>query len=243
MTDVILKVEKLNIFYKNKDAKIFSNKEEKLKQVVFDASFEMHEGEMLGLVGGSGCGKSTLGKAIVGINKDITGEICHFSKMPQMIFQDPKGSLNPKMTVERILEEPLRIAGINDKEELNKRVSEMLADIGLSDEYRKRLPGKLSGGQRQRVCIGQALMLKPKLLVADEPVSALDVTVQAQIMSLFKEVNKKYGVAILFISHDLKVVYQLCENIMIMEKGRIVEKGSDDEIIHSDFFKKSHELI
>lgn len=243
MTDVILKVEKLNIFYKNKDAKIFSNKEGKLKQVVFDASFEMHEGEMLGLVGGSGCGKSTLGKAIVGINKDITGEICHFSKMPQMIFQDPKGSLNPKMTVERILEEPLRIAGINDKEELNKRVSEMLADIGLSDEYRKRLPGKLSGGQRQRVCIGQALMLKPKLLVADEPVSALDVTVQAQIMSLFKEVNKKYGVAILFISHDLKVVYQLCENIMIMEKGRIVEKGSDDEIIHSDFFKKSHELI
>lgn len=243
MTDVILKVEKLNIFYKNKDAKIFSNKEGKLKQVVFDASFEMHEGEMLGLVGGSGCGKSTLGKAIVGINKDITGEICHFSKMPQMIFQDPKGSLNPKMTVEHILEEPLRIAGINDKEELNKRVSEMLADIGLSDEYRKRLPGKLSGGQRQRVCIGQALMLKPKLLVADEPVSALDVTVQAQIMSLFKEVNKKYGVAILFISHDLKVVYQLCENIMIMEKGRIVEKGSDDEIIHSDFFKKSHELI
>ena len=91
------------------------------------------------------------------------------------------------------------------------------------------------------MCIGQALMLKPKLLIADEPVSALDVTVQAQIMRLFKEVNKKYGVAVLFISHDLKVVYQLCDNIMIMEKGRIIKKGTDEEIIHSDFFKLSHE--
>ena len=242
MSEVVLKVDKLNIFYKNKDAKLFVKNEEKLKQVVFDVSFEMHEGEMLGLVGGSGCGKSSLGKAILGINKNINGEIIHYSDKPQMIFQDPKGSLNPKMTVEQILEEPLKIAGITDKEELNRRVSEMLEDIGLSDEYRKRLPAKLSGGQRQRVCIGQALMLKPKLLVADEPVSALDVTVQAQIMRLFKEVNKKYKVAILFISHDLKVVYQLCENIMIMDKGRIVEKGTDDEIINSEFFKASREL-
>ena len=145
------------------------------------------------------------------------------------------------MTVSDILMEPLRISGLNDKEELNKRVSEMLSDIGLSDEYRDRFPNELSGGQRQRVCIGQALMLKPKLLIADEPVSALDVTVQAQIMRLFKEVNKKYGVAVLFISHDLKVVYQLCDNIMIMEKGRIIKKGTDEEIIHSDFFKLSYE--
>lgn len=196
---------------------------------------------MLGLVGGSGCGKSSLGKAILHINNDIDGEIIHYSDKPQMIFQDPKGSLNPKMTVSDILMEPLRISGLNDKEELNKRVSEMLSDIGLSDEHRDRFPNELSGGQRQRVCIGQALMLKPKLLIADEPVSALDVTVQAQIMRLFKEVNKKYGVAVLFISHDLKVVYQLCDNIMIMEKGRIIKKGTDEEIIHSDFFKLSYE--
>ena len=241
MTDVILRVEKLNIYYKKNDAKLFSKREDKRKQVVFDASFDIHEGEMLGLVGGSGCGKSSLGKAILHINNDIDGEIIHYSDKPQMIFQDPKGSLNPKMTVSDILMEPLRISGVNDKEELNKRVSEMLSDIGLSDEYRDRFPNELSGGQRQRVCIGQALMLKPKLLIADEPVSALDVTVQAQIMRLFKEVNKKYGVAVLFISHDLKVVYQLCDNIMIMEKGRIIKKGTDEEIIHSDFFKLSHE--
>lgn len=241
MTDVILHVDKLNIYYKRNGTKLFSKKEDKRKQVVFDASFDIHEGEMLGLVGGSGCGKSSLGKAILHINKDIDGEIIHYSDKPQMIFQDPKGSLNPKMTVADILMEPLRISGVNDKEELNKRVSEMLSDIGLSDEYRDRFPAELSGGQRQRVCIGQALMLKPKLLIADEPVSALDVTVQAQIMRLFKEVNKKYGVAVLFISHDLKVVYQLCDNIMIMEKGRIIEKGTDEEIINSDFFKLSHE--
>lgn len=241
MGELILHVEKLNIFYKNNDAKLFASKEEKRKQVVFDASFDMYEGQMLGLVGGSGCGKSSLGKAILGINKDIEGEIVHYSKMPQMIFQDPKGSLNPMMTVEQILEEPLKIAGIKDKSEIDERVSSMLLDIGLNDDYRKRYPAKLSGGQRQRVCIGQTLMLKPKLLIADEPVSALDVTVQAQIMRLFKEVNEKFGVAILFISHDLKVVYQLCDDIMVMEKGRIIEKGTDDEIINSDFFKASRE--
>ena len=237
MNDVILHVEKLNIFYKDNEAKLWDSKEKKRKQVVFDASFDIHEGEMLGLVGGSGCGKSSLGKAILGINKDIEGTIIHNSKMPQMIFQDPKGSLNPRLSVRKILEEPLRIAGINDKKELDERVSVMLEDIGLGEDYKDRLPAQLSGGQRQRVSIGQALMLKPKLLVADEPVSALDVTVQAQIMKLFKEVNKKYNVAILFISHDLKVVYQLCENIMVMDKGRIIEKGTDEEIIKSDFFK------
>lgn len=230
-------MDKLNIFYKNSDARLFFAKKEKRKQVVFDVSFDIHEGEMLGLVGGSGCGKSTLAKAILGIIKDTEGQICHYSKMPQMIFQDPKGSLNPKMRIYDILAEPLRIAGIKDREEINEKVSEMLLNVGLSDDYKNRFPDKLSGGQRQRVCIGQALMLKPGLLIADEPVSALDVTVQAQIMRLFKEVNEKYGVAVLFISHDLKVVYQLCENIMIMDKGRIIEKGTDDEIINSDFFK------
>jgi len=237
MADKILHVEKLNIFYKNNDTKLFTKNEEKRKQVVFDASFDMYEGEMLGLVGGSGCGKSSLGKAILGLNKDIEGQIIHYSERPQMIFQDPKGSLNPKMKVEDILKEPLRIAGVTDKSELDTRVSRMLEDIELTEEFRNRYPSQLSGGQRQRVCIGQALMLMPKLLVADEPVSALDVTVQAQIMKLFKEMNQKYNVAVLFISHDLKVVYQLCDRIMIMQKGRIIESGTDEEIIKSDFFK------
>lgn len=232
-------VDKLNIYYKDSDAPLFAKKADKLKQVVFDASFDIHEGEMLGLVGGSGCGKSSLGKAILSINKRIDGEIVHYSDKPQMIFQDPKGSLNPKMTVRQILEEPLRISKVKDRAELSERVLDMLSDIGLSEELLDRLPSELSGGQRQRVCIGQALMLRPKLLIADEPVSALDVTVQAQIMKLFKEVNKKYNVAILFISHDLKVVYQLCDNIMIMERGRIIEKGRDEEIINSDFFKQN----
>lgn len=237
MSDIILHVENINVFYKNNDAGLFSKKDEKRKQVVFDVSFDIKEGQMLGLVGGSGCGKSSIGKAILGINKDVEGTITHYSNKPQMIFQDPKGSLNPRMSVEDILKEPLRISGIRDNDELNKRVSDMLRDVGLSDDFKKRLPEQLSGGQRQRVCIGQTLMLKPKLIVADEPVSALDVTVQAQIMRLFKEVNEKYKVAILFISHDLKVVYQLCDEIMIMQKGRIIERGTDEEIKKSDFFQ------
>lgn len=223
----VLHVENLNIFY-NTGGSLISKGEK--KQIVFDANLDIYEGEMVGLLGGSGCGKSTLGKAILGLIPDVTGKIEHYSEMPQMIFQDPKGSLNPQMTIGRILEEPLRIKGGYTKEEMHRQAVEMLESVGLSEEYYERRPDALSGGQRQRVCIGLSLMLKPKFIIADEAVSALDVTVQAQIMRLFVEVNKKYGVAILFISHDLKVVYQLCDRILVMDKGRIITEGSDEDI-------------
>jgi len=225
---IVLHVENLNAYYTS--GSVFSKKNAERKHIVKDVSFDIYEGEMVGLVGGSGCGKSTLGKAVLNMVKDVEGVIEHRSDKPQMIFQDPKGSLNPKMTVGRILEEPLRIKGGLTRQEINDRVISMLDSVGLSYEYADRYPGQLSGGQRQRVCIGLSLMLNPKLLIADEAVSALDVTVQAQIMRLFKEVNKRYGVAILFISHDLKVVYQLCDRILVMNEGRIAYEGSDEAV-------------
>lgn len=226
--EIILHVENLNAYYSK--STLLSRKNTERKQIVKDVSFDIYEGEMIGLLGGSGCGKSTLGKALLGMVKDTEGVVQHFSENPQMIFQDPKGSLNPKMTVRRILEEPLRIKGGYSKEEMRLKVNDMLESVGLSEEYGDRFPNQLSGGQRQRVCIGLSLMLNPKFIVADEAVSALDVTVQAQIMRLFKQVNEKFKVAILFISHDLKVVYQLCDRIMVMKNGTIENVGSDEEI-------------
>lgn len=223
----VLHVEKLNVYYRT--GGVFAGKDSR-KQIIKNVSLDIYEGEMVGLLGGSGCGKSTLGKAILGLIPDVEGVIEHYSDMPQMIFQDPKGSLNPAMTVQRILEEPLRIKGGYTKEEMKQKAEEMLKDVDLGPEYLLRKPDELSGGQRQRVCIALSLMNNPKLLIADEAVSALDVTVQAQIMRLFKEVNRKYGVAILFISHDLKVVYQLCDRVLVMKDGFITLEASDEEI-------------
>ncbi len=202
----------------------------KQKLVVKNASFTMYEGEIMGLVGESGSGKTTLGKTILGMLDDTEGEIIHYSKMPQMIFQDPYGSLNPKRTVGWILEEPLRINGSFTPQERREKAKAMLSLVGLDESYMKRKPNALSGGQRQRVCIALALMLGPKLIIADEPVSALDVTVQEQVINLLIKLNKELGIAILFISHDLKVVYELCSRIIVMKDGEIVEQGRDEEI-------------
>lgn len=233
----ILHVDKLNVYYRT--GGLFLKNKENRKRVIKNVYLDIYEGEMVGLLGGSGCGKSTLGKAILGLIPDVEGVVEHYSEMPQMIFQDPKGSLNPSMTVQRILEEPLRIKGGFTKEEMRKKAEEMISDVGLLKEHLLRHPNELSGGQRQRVCIALSLMSNPKLLIADEAVSALDVTVQAQIMRLFKEVNKKYGVAILFISHDLKVVYQLCDRILVMKNGIITLEASDEEVksIYENGFK------
>lgn len=205
----------------------------KQKLVVKNASFTMYEGEILGLVGESGSGKTTLGKTVLGMLDDTDGKIIHYSDMPQMIFQDPYGSLNPTRTVGWILEEPLRIKGGYTKEERAEKARQMLSLVGLDESYLKRKPKALSGGQRQRVCIALALMLGPRLIIADEPVSALDVTVQEQVINLLIELNQKLGIAILFISHDLKVVYELCSRIIVMKDGRIVEMGTDDQIYNN----------
>lgn len=200
------------------------------QEVLHDVTFDIRHGEILGLVGESGTGKSTLSRAILGMIKPDRGSITHYTKRPQMIFQDPYSSLNPAYTVEWILEEPLRIYGKYDGPERKRRVREMLRRVELPEEVLAAKPAELSGGQRQRVSIATALIQRPKFLIADEPVSALDVTIQAQILKLLKTLRDELDLSYLFISHDLNVVYQLCDRVLVMKHGRIVEQGTVDEI-------------
>ena len=200
------------------------------QEVLHDVSFDVRNGEILGLVGESGTGKSTLARTILGMGSPDQGEVRHYTKRPQMIFQDPYSSLNPAYSVEWILEEPLRIYGKYDKEERRRRVREMLERVELPEECLKARPAELSGGQRQRVSIATALIQRPRFLIADEPVSALDVTIQAQILRLLKDLRDELDLSYLFISHDLNVVYQLCDRVLVMKSGRIVEQGQVDEI-------------
>lgn len=227
-TNTILEVKDLCVYYTDSAESIF--KKGKRREVLHHLDFSVKEGEILGLVGESGCGKTSLAKAILGMQKDYTGEVMHHSERPQMVFQDPYSSLNPAKTIGFIMEEPLRNCTDLPKEERVKRVEDMLEKIGLKKEWISRYPRQLSGGQRQRVCIGTALMLEPKLLIADEPVSALDVTIQAQIIQLLKELHREMNLSILFISHDLRVVYQMCDKVMIMKAGEIVEYGETKDI-------------
>lgn len=230
----ILEVKDLNVSYMDGSNSLFSSK--KKKQVVTGATFTMKQGEILGLVGESGCGKTTLSKAILGMNKDVEGSIIHHSNQPQMIFQDPYSSLNPAKTIGWLLQEPLRAAGLRDKQfEMTKQDREavafdMLHKVGLSDKYFYRKSSQLSGGQRQRISIAQALITRPGLVIADEPVSALDVTIQAQIMELMRKLQEEMKLSFLFISHDINVIYQMSDRIMVMKEGKIVEIGETQEI-------------
>ena len=224
----VLEVEHLSVVYQ--DATIFGKR--KSFQALDDVSFHVARGEILGLVGESGCGKSTLSKAILGMldSAQVTGEIRHFTKRPQMIFQDPFGSLNPAKTVGWIVEEPLRAYGKYDAAERRRRVLDMLERVGISRSQADRRPAQLSGGQRQRVSIATALIQRPRFLIADEPVSALDVTIQAQILDLLWDLRRDLDLSYLFISHDLNVIYSICDRVMVMEKGRIIEQGTVDEV-------------
>ncbi len=228
MADRILEVNHLNAYYREKGSLFAGTKAR--KQILKDVSFLMERGEIVGLVGESGCGKSTLGKAVLGMVKDTEGSIIHHSEHPQMVFQDPYGSLNPSKKIGWIIEEPLRIRGGMTDADRNAKVMRRLLRVGLDEKFAERYPSELSGGQRQRICIALALVLNPQLLIADEPVSALDVTVQAQIIELLRQINHDLGIAMLFISHDLKVVYQLCSRVMVMKQGEVVEQGATDEV-------------
>ena len=199
-------------------------------EVLHDVSFDVHRGEILGLVGESGTGKSTLAKTILGMVQPEAGQVIHYTKRPQMIFQDPYSSLNPAYPVEWLLEEPLRIYGKYDGPERKRRVREMLERVELPEEVLRAKPSELSGGQRQRVSIAVTLIQRPRFLIADEPVSALDVTIQAQILKLLRELRDELDLSYLFISHDLNVVYQLCDSALVMKQGRIVEQGTVDEL-------------
>ncbi|HBA48018.1 MAG TPA: hypothetical protein DCZ91_09535 [Lachnospiraceae bacterium] len=204
--------------------------------VVWNADFEIYSGESLGLVGESGCGKTSLSKAILGMNRHIEGEIVHNSVRPQMVFQDPYSSLNPAKTIGWLLQEPLRAAGALDKSLAMTRADretaarDMLRRVGMDERYFDRRPSELSGGQRQRVSIAQALITNPGFIIADEPVSALDVTIQAQIMELFLKLQEEMHLACLFISHDINVVYRMCDRIMVMKEGHIIETGETEEV-------------
>lgn len=203
--ETIVEVKDLSIYYK--DGK-------KKQYVVNDLNFEIHKGEILGLVGRSGLGKTTISKTILGIHKYYTGEVVNKAVYSQMVFQDPFSSLNPSKTIGWILEEPLKVREGMQKAKRKRIVDEMLVKVGLDKEFAKRKPSELSGGQRQRISIALALIGGADFIIADEPVSALDVTIQAQILELLLSLQKEFGLSMLFISHDIHVIDKMCDRII-----------------------------
>lgn len=216
-------------------------------KAVDGVTMRVEKGMTYGLVGESGSGKSTTGRAILGLNKITAGnvifdgnDVTHergtredFRKDVQMIFQDPYSSLNPRKRVYDLLAEPLRNFEKLSKEEEKARIYELLETVGLSPESIHKYPHQFSGGQRQRIGIARAVALQPKLIIADEPVSALDVSVQAQVLNFMQEIQKKYDLTYIFIGHDLGVIRHVCDRIGIMYKGRFVEEGNTDEIFNN----------
>ncbi|UDQ99147.1 dipeptide ABC transporter ATP-binding protein [Lentisphaerota bacterium WC36G] len=238
----LLEVKELKKFYPVKTA-LF--KKEFVK-AVDNVSFNLNEAEIVGLVGESGCGKSTLGRSIIRLEEPTDGEIfinnlkiSNLSKRElrkkrtdfQMIFQDPYGSLNPRLTIEHTIGEVVKAHSKLNKKERHTRIIELLKMVGLSEEHLRRYPHQFSGGQRQRIGIARALAVNPKLIVADEPVSALDVSVQAQIVNLMEKIRSEYGISFLFIAHDLAVVEHVCSTVMVMYLGKIVEQGVAKEVV------------
>ncbi|WP_313603337.1 ABC transporter ATP-binding protein [Rhizobium sp.] len=216
-------------------------KKAKPKRALHGISIDIHEGEVVALVGGSGSGKTTLGRTIAGLVKESEGDIRFQGRSRdedwrdyrlncQMVFQDPYSSLDPRMTILALVEEALRLVPDLDAQAKRKRALETLEEVGLNADYASRYPHELSGGQRQRVAIARAIARRPRFLIADEPVSALDVTVRAQVLDLFSDLQKRYGFSCLFISHDLGVVEQVADRVVVMQDGRIIEEGDRDAI-------------
>lgn len=227
-SEAVLRLQNLNVFYEVKQG-LFAKR--KKKHVIHDVTLSAHDGEILGIVGESGCGKSTLCKTILGLHKDYTGTVWMKEGMrPQMVFQDPFASLNPAKTIGWLLEEPLKLRGIHDRGKRRELVSEMLTSVGLDASYGSRKARELSGGQRQRISIAMALLMEPGLIIADEPVSALDVTVQSQILKLLVKLHEERRMTILFISHDLNLVRNICRRVMVIYKGEVVEYGHAKDV-------------
>jgi len=239
MIQDILSISQVSCSYFSNSLGLFS--ERKKIPVLKDISLSIKRNEFFGLVGESGSGKSTLAKCVLGLlphtgsilvdGMSYSKENClaYYSGV-QAVFQDPLSALDPRRTVGSTMAEPLLVHGQRSKAERERAVDEMLENVGLDSSYKKRLPAELSGGQRQRVCIGASLMLKPKLLVADEAISSLDVSVGAQILNLFQDLHRQMEFALLFISHNLDVVYYLCSKIAVMYKGEIVESGTAEDV-------------
>jgi ABC-type glutathione transport system ATPase component len=217
-------------------------------KAVDDVSLSIHRGEILGLVGESGSGKSTLGRGLLRLAPITGGQVTFdgtcvtdlegtvlktFRRRMQMIFQDPFASLNPRMTVYDTLAEPLLLHNICTKAELDRVIARLMDDVGLAHSFIRKYPHEFSGGQRQRIAIGRALATKPEFIVADEPVSALDVTIQAQILDLLMALGSEYGLTMLFISHDMAVIRRIADRVVVMYHGRLVEQGSTDQVFNA----------
>jgi oligopeptide transport system ATP-binding protein len=221
------------------------NREVDRVRAVDGVSFSVRGGETLGLVGESGCGKSTLCRAVLQLLKPTSGsvrfegrEIAGLSRRAmrplrgdlQMVFQDPYASLNPRKRVGQIIGSPLKLQGAASGAELRRRVQELLERVGLSPEHYDRFPHEFSGGQRQRIGIARALALRPKLIIADEPVSALDVSIRAQIVNLLADLQDELGLTYVFVAHDIGIVRHVSDRIAVMHKGKIVEEGTADQV-------------
>ena len=242
MTDTtkepLLKVEHLSKEFPAESGMIAGRFSKRVVSAVKDISFEIYPGETFGLVGESGCGKSTTGRSIMRLTNPTAGhvyfegkdiaqmnskELKAMRREMQFVFQDPQASLNPRMTIGEIVSEPMVIHGIGTKEERTERVRELLDVVGLNPEHINRYPHEFSGGQRQRIGIARAFALRPKLIICDEPVSALDVSIQAQVLNLLKDLQDHFGTAYLFIAHDLSVVQHISDRVAVMYLGKIVE--------------------
>ena len=249
MSDPLIKVNHLHAHYKKNGRNV---------PVIHNVSFEILSGQTVGLVGESGSGKTTIGKLLLGLHSPSCGDIFfnhqslqqmnrqqlfQLRKECQMIFQDPYGSLNPRMTIKEIILEPLQIYKIGTHSEQNKRVSELLELVDLDPSYSTRYPHELSGGQRQRVVIARALAPNPKFLVCDEPIAALDVSIQAQMINLFKDLQEKLGLTYLFISHDLAVVKYLAQTVLVIYHGEIIETAPSEQLYESPLHPYTKALL
>ena len=239
--DKILELKNASVQYREKT---FFGKES-VTHAVKNISFALHKGEILGLVGESGSGKSTISKAITGLLSLTEGELWRADgvRRPQMVFQDPYGSLNPAKKIGWILEEPLKIHGGYTKYERKRLVMEALKEVELEEAHAKRYVRELSGGQRQRVAIAAALIQKPDIVILDEPVSALDVTVQGQILELLYRLKEEHGMSYLFVSHDMNVIRRICDRVMVLYHGEIVEEGRTGDVFEHPKHPYTMELL
>jgi oligopeptide transport system ATP-binding protein len=251
----LISLDKLQVYYKLGGG-IFS--EERIVKAVDGVSLDIEKGETLGLVGESGCGKSTLGKAILRLTEPTGGKVFYkgrdLANLPQnqmreqrrhlqMIFQDPYASLNPRMNVGAIIGEPIRTFGLANGKSVEKMVGDLMETVGLSRRFIKRYPHEFSGGQRQRIGIARALAVDPEFIVADEPISALDVSIQAQIMNLMEKLQADKGLTYLFISHDLRAVRHLSDRVAVMYLGKIVELAPGKDIYADPLMPYTKALI